>query len=186
MQTHPAEPIKRLLQTFLTSGLTAYKPLTTSTPFNVPAFTTLTSIPIYIDEVPMLLETGEPASAAGPDVVIYCKDDPKPQYSMDLARWVIPLAFDLTLPPDTTPDDAQEIWEALWQLLTASLSADEPTDGLRSPLIPRLQFLATSTSIPVWFHDVIEMQSQEIFKQLDSGGLTRGMFLTFIAETLHT
>lgn len=179
---NPIAALKLLLKSYFETGLTAYAPLETSEPVDVPSFAEWGSLGVYLDDVPSTLEDGQKPAAAGPDLVIYNSTDCKPQYSTHCGRWLCPLDFDLTLPGDTLPANAELYWAELTAALMGKLHPDEPEDQIRAPLTDRLNSL--SADFGVWIQDCIDWKLKEAFSQLESGGLTRSISVTIIAQII--
>ena len=177
----PIAPLKALLVTYFKEGLTDYQPTPESAPATIPSFADWGTLGIWPDDIPSTLEDGKKPAAAGPDVVIFNAEDPKPQYPNDQQRWKCPIAFDLTLPGDTSPEDANLYWLEMEALLMAKLHADEPDDQLRAPLTTRLNMLLGNEGT-IFVQDVIDWKVKEQFNQMESGGLTRSISATFIVE----
>jgi len=178
---NPIPTLKALLVTYFNDGITGYQPTPESAPINIPSFATWGSLGVYTDDVPSTLEDGKKPPAAGPDVVIYQSEDSKTHYPNDIHRWKCPVAFDLTLPGDTTPENATLYWEEMVALLMGTLHADEPDEQVRAPLTTRLNILSGDEGT-IFVQDVIDWKVKEQFTQLESGGLTRSISATFIVE----
>ena len=176
--------LKTLLQSYLTTGHPAYDPV-------IPSFTeTITGCRVFLDEAPTIYLDDDGAEinvpAAGPDVLIYATGPHQSLPGTDDSVTTVELAIDLTLPPETSPTDAEGHWEGLKKLLRARLIETEPQPHIRHPLADRLTALASYQELDLRIHDILEWQETPAIEELPSGGLQRSLKATYLFSPLPT